>query len=278
MMTGLGMILGTTAYMSPEQARGKPVDQQTDVWAFGCVLFEALTASPAFNGEDVPEILADIMKSEPDWGRLPADTPDVVRSLLRQCLQKQSRHRLHSAGAAKIMLEDAIRESSIAEGPASVSQTSRTGWKKMLPLLATSMLAGAFGVWALRPPASVDRGVTRVLLDVKPAARFNGSTASVRPSRLAVAVSPDGRTVYVSGDNASLELVQLIANRMKDVDVAVLFAGAGIKGGTTYDVKPGDWLAIPPNAPHWQLPQADGGMSYLLLKVNVGLYPGSIAR
>src|SRR5713101_7081957 len=83
-----GVILGTAAYMSPEQARGKTVDKRTDLWALGCVLYELLTGKQAFHGEDITEILAAVVKSEPDWSCLPETTPAAVRQLLRRCLQK----------------------------------------------------------------------------------------------------------------------------------------------------------------------------------------------
>ena len=83
-----GVILGTAAYMSPEQARGKAVDKRTDIWAFGCVLYELLTGKQAFQGDTVTEILAAVLRGEPDWPALPAATPTNVRDLLRRCLQK----------------------------------------------------------------------------------------------------------------------------------------------------------------------------------------------
>src|SRR6202035_81566 len=86
-----GVILGTAAYMSPEQAKGKAVDKRTDIWAFGCVLYELLTGKQIFDGEDITEILAAVVRSEPDWQALPAATPLKVRDLLRRCLQKDKR-------------------------------------------------------------------------------------------------------------------------------------------------------------------------------------------
>jgi len=226
--TGGGVILGTAAYMSPEQTRGRVLDKGADLWAFGCVLFESLTGVPAFTGEDIPEILANILKGEPDWKLLPSDTPAVVRSLLRQCLQKQAKHRLNAAGAVKVMLDDAIRTPSVAEAPAKAAETQRPGWKRTLSLLAASMLVGAIGVWTLRPSPTVDRSVTRVRLDVTPAERFNGSNAAVRPSRLALAVSPDGRTVVFNGVRGGT--VQLF-KRALDAPEAVAMPGTeGARG------------------------------------------------
>ena len=83
-----GVILGTATYMSPEQAKGKPVDRRSDMWAFGCVLYEMLTGKRAFEGEDVSETLAEVLKSEPDWRSLPSETPESIRRLLRRCLAK----------------------------------------------------------------------------------------------------------------------------------------------------------------------------------------------
>ena len=102
-----GMILGTAAYMSPEQARGKPVDRRTDVWAFGCVLYEMLTGGKAFAGEDITETLAAIVRGEPDWTRLPAGLPPAVRVLIERCLIKDRDLRLLDMSVVRFLLSDA---------------------------------------------------------------------------------------------------------------------------------------------------------------------------
>ena len=107
-MTGIGVILGTAAYMAPEQARGKPVDKRADVWAFGCVLYEMLTGRRAFDGDDVTMVMASIVKSEPDWNALPAETPDAVRTILRGCLQKDPRRRIRDIGDVRLALDGAF--------------------------------------------------------------------------------------------------------------------------------------------------------------------------
>jgi serine/threonine-protein kinase len=104
-LTAAGLILGTAAYMSPEQAKGKSVDRRADIWAFGCVLYEMLTGSRAFDGDDTTEILGAIVKTEPDWSRLPAATPAYVTALLRRCLQKDIKKRLPHIGVARQDLE-----------------------------------------------------------------------------------------------------------------------------------------------------------------------------
>jgi Tol biopolymer transport system component len=107
-MTGAGVILGTAAYMSPEQARGKPVDRRTDIWSFGCVLYECLTGRQLFDGETVSDLIARILEREPDWGSLPPATPPRVRELLRRCLEKDAKRRLRDIGDARIELEEIV--------------------------------------------------------------------------------------------------------------------------------------------------------------------------
>src|SRR5713226_8597407 len=106
--TIVGVILGTAAYMSPEQARGQPVDKRTDIWAFGCVLFEMLTGSAAFARETITDTIVAVVGAEPEWKSLPADTPGSIRRLLTRCLQKDARRRLHDIADARIELEDAM--------------------------------------------------------------------------------------------------------------------------------------------------------------------------
>ena len=104
--TRVGVILGTAAYMSPEQAKGKKVDKRTDIFAFGAVLFEMLTGGKAFPGDDVSEVLASVIKTEPDWSRLPADTPALVRRLLRRSLEKEPKRRLPDIAVARLEIDE----------------------------------------------------------------------------------------------------------------------------------------------------------------------------
>jgi serine/threonine-protein kinase len=119
-----GVILGTAAYMSPEQAKGRSINKRTDIWAFGCVLFECLTGKRAFQGETVTEIVASILKSEPDWSSLPAELPASIRTLLRRCLQKDQSQRLRDIGDARIEILE----------PATQSSETETAWRR-LPFL-----------------------------------------------------------------------------------------------------------------------------------------------
>ncbi len=121
-MTRVGLILGTAAYMSPEQARGRPVDKRADVWAFGCVLFEMLSGRRAFDGDDVTETLASVVKSEPPWTTLPPATPPAIRRLLERCLRKDPARRLRDIADAKLDIDEArtSRSAGIARTPAIV--------------------------------------------------------------------------------------------------------------------------------------------------------------
>jgi serine/threonine protein kinase/Tfp pilus assembly protein PilF len=110
-VTRAGSVLGTPAYMSPEQTRGREVDQRSDVWAFGCVVYETLTGSRAFEGDDVPDIIANVLRGEPDWARLPADLPQAVEMLLRRCLEKDPARRLRSIGDVQLLIEDSAARS-----------------------------------------------------------------------------------------------------------------------------------------------------------------------
>ena len=103
--TQMGVIMGTPAYMSPEQARGKPVDKRADIWAFGAVLYEMLAGARAFPGDDATDIIAAVVRTEPDWGTLPPDIPQAVDVLLRRCLLKDPRKRLRDIGDALFALD-----------------------------------------------------------------------------------------------------------------------------------------------------------------------------
>ena len=125
-MTSAGMVLGTAAYMSPEQARGQTVDARTDLWAFGCVLFEMLTGTRAFPGDTVTDILAAVVKEEPRWHDLPAATPAAIQRLLRRCLTKDRKRRLASAADARLDIEEAL-DPGRADPTPTAPRTSSTG-------------------------------------------------------------------------------------------------------------------------------------------------------
>src|SRR5262249_8896013 len=106
LMTGVGVLLGTAAYMAPEQARGRAVDKRSDIWAFGCVLYEMLTGKRAFEGDGVTETLASVLAREPDWTALPTSVAPPIRTLLRRCLEKDRRKRVADIGTALVLIDE----------------------------------------------------------------------------------------------------------------------------------------------------------------------------
>ncbi len=142
-MTQAGVLLGTAGYMSPEQARGKPVDRRADIWAFGCVLYEMLAGHRAFDGETVTDVLGAIVHKEPDLARLPANVPEPLRALLQKCLQKDASRRLQSIGDARIALQEWLEHPTAAQ--AVDSGVAAKGWRRFLPW-AAALVACAAGL------------------------------------------------------------------------------------------------------------------------------------
>jgi serine/threonine protein kinase len=128
-----GMIMGTAAYMSPEQAKGRQVDRRTDIFAFGCVLYEMLIGRPAFDGEDVTEILGRVVTAEPDWSRLPAQIPAAIQRMLQRALKKDPRQRLGDIRDARLEIEEALAGSTGAP-ELRVAASWKRGWHGRLPL------------------------------------------------------------------------------------------------------------------------------------------------
>jgi serine/threonine protein kinase/Tol biopolymer transport system component len=201
--TQAGMILGTAAYMSPEQARGKRADRRSDIWAFGCVLYEMLTGQMAFSGETVSDTLANIIKEQADWSRLPAGTSARVRVLLQRCLTKDPRQRLQSIGDARIAIEEVLSgapEPTYKPKAQPVAAEIPT-WKKILPWGLTAVLAAGLLVlvFAIRKPTAPDGPINLNL--VIPAdqtlEKLNGP---------AMAISPDGsRIAFVTQEVGSAQ-------------------------------------------------------------------------
>ncbi len=153
-----GSIFGTVSYMSPEQARGREIDKRTDIWAFGCVLYEMLTCRKAFAGETVPDTLGLIFEADPDWGALPSKTPAGVKELLRRCIQKDPNRRLRDVGDARIELDDSIsgQTHELPEAPAGLARRSQR--RRRLLLGAAAVVLAAAAGWlildARRPEAA----------------------------------------------------------------------------------------------------------------------------
>jgi serine/threonine protein kinase len=178
MATQAGIILGTAAYMSPEQAKGKPVDRRTDIWAFGCVLFEMLTGRTPFGGESVTDILAAVVRGEPDWAQLPAHTPSRIHALLQRCLEKDARQRLQSIGEARLALEKYLANPGVGTASsdlAGIAEEVRSAdsWNRRAVWLAL----GTFAVGA-----ALTAGLFGVLRSAHPTNEVRAIRAQIKPS------------------------------------------------------------------------------------------------
>src|SRR5262245_59771958 len=199
-VTGMGVILGTAAYMSPEQAKGRPADKRSDIWAFGCVLYEMLTGKRAFEGEDISDTLAFVLTKQPDWDALPTATPSAIRKLLRRCLEKDRKRRLADVADVRLEIDDAIQSPTDATTlDAHASRRERLPW--LLAAISGVVALGALGFLA------VERG-RRAPADT-PVIRFSvtppeGTTLLALGRGTAsgpLALSPDGRRLAMVARN-----------------------------------------------------------------------------
>ena len=257
--THAGRIMGTAPYMAPEQAKGRPADPRSDVWAFGCVLYEMLAGRRAFEGEDVSDTLAAVLRDEPDWLALPDRLPSSIRQLLRQCLDKEPTRRLGDMSVARLEIEEALREPA-TDVPRKMGESgARTVWHS-IPLaliLAVALVASAAGAVATRlfmgrldgRSTGTTPHVLRTFVSVAPAdqLRANGEVENLtegRPSRTAMALSPDGRSLVFSAvpgatqqlfrrDLDQLEAVPLQGPRAGRVRSSHLTAVGSASGRTT---------------------------------------------
>jgi hypothetical protein len=199
----MGVILGTAAYMSPEQARGQAVDKRTDIWAFGCVLYELLAGCSAFAAGTVPDTLAAVLTLEPDWARLHQDVPVSMRRLIQRCLVTDARSRLGEISTARFVIEeliatrDALPTSAAHLAPVPQARV----WKKALAFVVGSIVTGVIVAALLNPGLSGRARVAPLRTD-----RFTLETAGrgafrIESAQRNVAVSPDGSAVvYVGSD------------------------------------------------------------------------------
>ncbi len=187
-VTAPGMVLGTAAYMSPEQANGKPLDRRADIWAFGCVLYEVLTGKQAFAGATVSETMARVLRDTPDWSLLPQDSPAIIRSLLSRCLDKDPNLRLHDVADVRILVEEALSEP-LTGWPMEVTAAAHSPlWRRAIPwgIAVIAVIAGV-AFWGMLQPSPPTPRTTRTVVGLPP----NQELAS-RPHAVPIAVSPDG--------------------------------------------------------------------------------------
>ena len=190
--TALGVIMGTAAYMSPEQARGRPVDKRSDIWAFGAVLYELLSGTRPFEGRDVSETLAAVIQSSPRWDALPGDTLPRLTNLLCRCLEKEPRQRIQAVGDIRLAMEGAF-ETMADAGSDSVAAPPFQVWQRPVPLVLAVLgltALSSLGAWTLSRPEPTPPAVARFVI-VSPGAAPRGAV---------LAMSPDGaHVIYQSG-------------------------------------------------------------------------------
>ncbi len=205
-MTQLGMILGTAAYMSPEQAKGRQADKRSDVWAFGAVLYEMLSGQRAFKGEDVSDTLAAVLRQDIDWNALPVSTPAPVRRLIARCLERDVRRRLRDIGEARIVLDDpaALTPGDPGNVPtAAALRPARPVWRRAIPVVLAILITGvlaATAAWSFKPSPPLH--VTRFLFTPPDGQPFTGL------GRRVIDISPDGtQIVYAANGRLYLRLM-----------------------------------------------------------------------
>ena len=223
MMTGVGMILGTAAYMSPEQARGKTVDKRADIWAFGVVAFEMLTGCRAFVGDDISITLAAVMMKEPDWRALPAPTPLGLRRLLTRCLKKDPKARMRDIGEARLQIEELLSGAPEGAGVPAIPHV-RSLWQRALPWAVTGALAAGLAavlvLWAPWRAAAPPRITRTTITTSGPAAlRINGTERDL-------ALSPDGTHVFYVGNGGT----QLFVRALEALEPMAIASGVTIRG------------------------------------------------
>jgi serine/threonine-protein kinase len=233
--TAAGVIIGTAAYMSPEQARGKSVDRRADIWALGCVLYEMLTRKKAFDGETVTDVLAAVVTRDPDWSAVPRGTPRRLVELLHRCLEKDPARRLRDAGEARIVIDDLI-----AHPRSEVTEVSALARLKPSPLRALPWLVAAAGLafavaaWLL-PRGGAAPEPTHLSISVPPTDVVDGGFENAM-----LAISRDGRTVAYSGRRAGV--TRLYVRRLGDGEATEL---AGTEGAHSPFFSPdGTWIAF----------------------------------
>ncbi len=231
MMTGVGVILGTAAYMSPEQAKGREADKRSDLWAFGCVLYEMLTGTRPFDGEDVTDVTVAVLSKEPDWTALPARVPGSIRALIRRCLEKDRRKRVGDIAAALFALDEPASLGGSATVP-----PRRPLWRRVVTLVAAALVASAVvgtAVWLGTRP--IPPRMARF-----PLTTASADALSINGVERDLAITPDGsRVVYVGGDGA-----ELLIRSLDQVEPIVVARGL-IRG--VFIAPDGQWVGFADN-------------------------------
>jgi serine/threonine protein kinase len=253
-MTKPGMILGTAAYMSPDQARGKNADRRTDIWAFGCVLYECLTGKRAFEGATITDTLASILNKEPEWQKIPATVPLRVRDLVRRCLQKDPRERLHDIADARIEITEILSQPYI---PKNAAGHRFTRLQLVAGLIAVFLLVSAaisIIIWRIKPNPSGAQ-VVRTEISLPPGLQLTRGTLG--PIRTEIALSPDGKNlVFSARPDGSSSKPMLYLRSMASAETTAI---PGTDGGMDPFFSPdGQWIGFWAQGKLRKIPLAGG--------------------
>jgi serine/threonine-protein kinase len=235
MMTGVGVILGTAAYMSPEQAKGRPADKRSDVWAFGCVLFEMLTGKRAFEGEGTSETIANVLKSEPDWSRVPSVVPAFLLALMQRCLTKDRGQRVPEVSTVRFLLGEHLQFDAPAPRSQHEERSPRFSLRVGLAIVGAALLGGLVvgaAAWAWRPtPRQAD--AVRFSITLPEDHRFGATTPSV-------AISLDGTTLAYAANGS------IFVRSLKELDAQEVSGSAytGTGGGAPMFAPDGQSIAF----------------------------------
>jgi Tol biopolymer transport system component/tRNA A-37 threonylcarbamoyl transferase component Bud32 len=237
--TRAGILLGTAAYMSPEQARGRAVDRRADVWAFGCVLFEALAGRRAFDGQTITDILAAVVRAEPDWDALPGTLPAALRRLLRRCLEKDPGRRLRDLGDACLEIDEALSDDAGGDAPAVVDAAARGAGSRSRRLgrgvstvLSVALVLALAALW--QATRHVERPVRRLAVQFEDILGIGGN------SPLGLAISPDGRRLAVVVRNEGT--TRIVVRGLNMMEARPL---PGTEGAASPFFSPdGEWIAF----------------------------------
>jgi len=250
--TRAGVILGTAAYMSPEQARGKPVDKRADIWAYGCVLYEMLCGCRPFAGETTSDTLAAVLTSAPDWSRLPAETPEPIRRLVRRSLEKNPKLRLPDIAVARLEIDEAVATPAL--GSAAGPPPHARGRRRLVPWGLTALFAtiAAVAVW-MGPPPAAPPPPERLVVGLPPGQELSlGELGVVNP----VALSPDGQLLVYTAAERQTGTARLFLRPLGQfVDRPI----EGTEGAKAPFFSPGgDWIGFFANEALWRVRVAGG--------------------
>ena len=260
--TALGAILGTAAYMSPEQARGKPVDKRTDIWAFGCCLYEALTGKTAFLGETVSDTIAAVIGKEPDWEEISAIVPESVRTLLHRCLHKDLDGRIHDVADARIEIEEATAHplgTTAAEGPAPRRPASRE--ILLWGVTAVALMAAAFALWMGQTSLDTDeasRAMTRFTISLG-----GDQRVAMDIDEPLIAITRDGRRLAWIGRGTPER--RIYTRSLEELTVRPISGTEGVDNVFIFFSPDGRWVAFSRDAALWKIP-IEGGVAARLFQ------------